>query len=66
MWVKWFIFFHNVRHPAEMTEPEINAFLARLAVKEQVSASTQRLHSSAARTEAILRAGILYGNRSGV
>ena len=26
-WVKRFIFFHNVRHPAEMAEPEINAFL---------------------------------------
>jgi hypothetical protein len=28
-WVKRFIFFHNVRHPAEMAEPEINAFLIR-------------------------------------
>jgi len=26
-WVKRFIFFHHVRHPAEMAEPEINAFL---------------------------------------
>jgi hypothetical protein len=26
-WAKRFIFFHNVRHPAEMAEPEINAFL---------------------------------------
>ncbi len=40
-WVKRFIFFHNVRHPAEMAEPEINAFLTHLAVKENVSASTQ-------------------------
>jgi integron integrase len=40
-WVKRFIFFHNVRHPAEMAEPEINAFLTHLAVKERVSASTQ-------------------------
>ena len=23
MWVKRFIFFHNMRHPAEMAEPEI-------------------------------------------
>ena len=30
-WVKRFIFFHNVRHPAEMAEPEINAFLTHLA-----------------------------------
>ena len=41
MWVKRFIFFHGKRHPADMTEPEINAFLTHLAVKEKVSASTQ-------------------------
>ncbi len=40
-WVRRFIFFHNVRHPAEMAEPEINAFLTHPAVKEKVSASTQ-------------------------
>lgn len=28
-WVKRFIFFHKVRHPAEMAEPEINAFLKK-------------------------------------
>jgi integron integrase len=41
LWVKRYIRFHNVRHPAEMAEPEINAFLTHLAVKEKVSASTQ-------------------------
>jgi integron integrase len=40
-WIKRFIFFHNKRHPLEMGEPEINAFLSGLAVKERVSASTQ-------------------------
>ncbi len=40
-WVKRFIYFHHVRHPAKMAEPEINAFLTHLAVKENVSASTQ-------------------------
>ena len=40
-WVKRFIFFHKVRHPAEMGAPEINTFLTHLAVKEKVSASTQ-------------------------
>ncbi|MCR4405295.1 MAG: phage integrase N-terminal SAM-like domain-containing protein, partial [Candidatus Acetothermia bacterium] len=40
-WIKRFIFFHRVRHPAEMGEPEINAFLTHLALKEQVSASRQ-------------------------
>jgi integron integrase len=47
MWVKRFIFFHNVRHPAEMAEPEINAFLTHLAIKEKVSASTQNQALSA-------------------
>jgi integron integrase len=46
-WVKRFIFFHNVRHPAEMAEPEINAFLTDLAVKRKVSASTQNQALSA-------------------
>jgi len=40
-WVKRYIYFHNLRHPAQMAEPEINAYLAHLAVKENVSASTQ-------------------------
>jgi len=46
-WVKRFIFFHKVRHPVEMGEAEINAFLTHLAVKEKVSASTQNQALSA-------------------
>jgi integron integrase len=46
-WVRRFIFFHKVRHPAEMAEPEINAFLTHLAVREKVSASTQNQALSA-------------------
>lgn len=46
-WVKRFIHFHNIRHPAEMAEKEINAFLTYLAVKEKVSASTQNQALSA-------------------
>jgi len=46
-WVKRFIFFHNVRHPAEMGEPEVNAFLTFLAMKGKVSASTQNQALSA-------------------
>ena len=46
-WVKRFIFFHNVRHPVEMAEPEINAFLTHLAVKGKVSSSTQNQALSA-------------------
>ena len=40
-WVARYIRFHHYRHPAEMVEPEINAFLTHLAVEEKVSASTQ-------------------------
>jgi integron integrase len=47
MWIKRFILFHNKRHPAEMAEPEINAFLTHLALKERVSASTQNQALSA-------------------
>jgi len=46
-WVKRYIYFHDVCHPAEMAEPEINAFLTHLAVKEKVSASTQNQALSA-------------------
>ncbi|MDT8442069.1 MAG: integron integrase [Desulfuromonadales bacterium] len=46
-WVRKFIVFHRLRHPAEMGEPEINAFLSHLAVKEKVSASTQNQALSA-------------------
>ena len=47
MWIKRFCFFHHLRHPAGMAEPEINAFLTHLAVKEKVSASTQNQARSA-------------------
>jgi integron integrase len=40
-WIRRFIFFHEVRHPAEMAEAEVNEFLTHLAVKDKVSASTQ-------------------------
>lgn len=46
-WVRRYIFFHDVRHPKEMAEPEINAFLTHLAVKHKVSASTQNQALSA-------------------
>lgn len=46
-WVKRFVFFHNVRHPVEMAEKEINAFLTHLAIKENVSVSTQNQALSA-------------------
>ena len=40
-WVKRFIYFHKMRHPKEMGEAEINAFLTYLAVKKKISSSTQ-------------------------
>jgi len=47
LWVKRFIIDHHVRHPVEMAEPEINAFLTHLAVNQSVSASTQNQALSA-------------------
>lgn len=41
LWVKRFIHFHSLRHPNEMAEPEVNAFLTHLAINRKVSASTQ-------------------------
>jgi integron integrase len=46
-WVRRFVLFHGRRHPAEMGEEEINAFLSDLAVRGQVSASTQNQALSA-------------------
>jgi len=40
-WAKRYILFHNKRHPNEMGEAEIVAFLNHLAVTRNVSASTQ-------------------------
>ncbi len=40
-WIKRFIFFHDKRHPKDMGEPEVRAFLTHLAVQRRVSAGTQ-------------------------
>lgn len=40
-WIKRYILFHNVTHPLEMGAKEVNDFLTRLAVFDQVSATTQ-------------------------
>lgn len=40
-WIRRFILFHQKRHPREMGEPEIEAFLTYLAIRRKVSASTQ-------------------------
>ena len=40
-WVKRFVRFHKYRHPMEMGAAEVEAFLSDLAVRRNVSASTQ-------------------------
>lgn len=40
-WMRKYILFHRKRHPSEMGEAEINAFLTYLAVEKRISASTQ-------------------------
>jgi len=40
-WMKRYILFHHKRHPREMTECEVEAFLNALANRDNVSASTQ-------------------------
>lgn len=41
LWIKKYIFFHKKKHPQEMGENEISAFLTHLAVDGKVSSSTQ-------------------------
>jgi site-specific recombinase XerD len=46
-WTKRYLFFHGMRHPAEMGKSEIEAFLTALAVERNVTASTQNQALSA-------------------
>jgi len=46
-WVRRFVLFHGKRHPAEMGQAEVEAFLSYLAVERRVSASTQNQAKSA-------------------
>ena len=46
-WIKRYIYFHNMQHPKDMGQTEIEAFLTDLAVKGNVSASTQNQAFSA-------------------
>jgi site-specific recombinase XerD len=39
-WICRYILSHNKRHPNEMAEPEVEAFLTHLAVQKNVAAST--------------------------
>ncbi|MGH8582599.1 MAG: integron integrase [Gammaproteobacteria bacterium] len=46
-WIRRFVLFQGKRHPREMGAQEVEAFLTHLAVKGQVSASTQNQAKSA-------------------
>lgn len=46
-WIKRYIHFHGLRHPAEMGREEVTAFLSHLATDRHVSASTQNQALSA-------------------
>ena len=46
-WITRYIYFHNKRHPKDMGRKEIEAFLTDLAVKGNISASTQNQAFSA-------------------
>lgn len=46
-WIRRYILFHDRRHPLEMGEAEVAAFLTHLAVDRTVSASTQNQALSA-------------------
>jgi len=46
-WAKRYILYHNKRHPQEMGAPEIEMFLAHLAVSRNVAPSTQNQALSA-------------------
>jgi site-specific recombinase XerD len=40
-WIRRYVRFHGMRHPIELGEAEVSAFLTCLAVEQRVSASTQ-------------------------
>jgi hypothetical protein len=46
-WIRRFILFHHMRHPDEMGVPEVEVLLSDLAIRGQVSASTQNQAMSA-------------------
>lgn len=46
-WVRWFVRFHNLRHPRDMGGVEVKAFLTMLATERRVSSSTHNQALSA-------------------
>ena len=46
-WVRWFVRFHNLRHPRDMAAAEVQAFLTMLAAERRVASSTHNQALSA-------------------
>jgi integrase len=46
-WARWYIRFHGVHHPADMDEPEVQAFLSYLSNERHCSVSTHHQASCA-------------------
>jgi integron integrase len=46
-WVRAFVRFHDLRHPSELAQPEVEAFLTWLAAERQVAPGTHRQALSA-------------------
>jgi hypothetical protein len=46
-WVRAFIRFHELRHPSELGQPEVEAFLTWLATERQVAPGTHKQALSA-------------------
>jgi len=42
-WIRYFIVFHNKRHPETMAGPEVVKFLTHLAVEKKVAIATQKI-----------------------
>ncbi|MCP4010316.1 MAG: hypothetical protein GY726_12490 [Proteobacteria bacterium] len=40
-WMKRYIFYHQKKHPKDMNESHVQAFLTHLAVNRKIAASTQ-------------------------
>ena len=53
-WVRRYVAFHGRRHPRELGEAEIAAFLTGLAVERRVTAATQNQALAAVRTTPFL------------
>ena len=56
-WIRRFILFHEKRHPAEMGEEEIAAFLSHLAIDSHVAQATQSSPREAVRAGRSSRQG---------